>query len=71
LLNDITDLLKTSEGCINMDDIYDLDVFEFLFYQYKFNEIYKDKLLKTEENREEMASIVIEGIKSLHRTLGG
>ncbi len=54
-----------------MDDIYDLDVFEFLFYQYKFNEIYKDKLLKTEENREEMASIVIEGIKSLHRTLGG
>jgi hypothetical protein len=68
-LIDIANLVKISEGCINIDDAENLDIFEFKFYSFYFDTVFSAKQEAKEIQQNKMSELFVEGITSLHTAL--
>jgi predicted house-cleaning noncanonical NTP pyrophosphatase (MazG superfamily) len=71
LLRDILELIKNSDGCINIHQAEELEFFEFLFHSYTFKNMYETKKDQETKEKEEMNELIVEGITNLYRAIRG
>lgn len=68
---DIANLIKNSQGCINIHEAEDLEFFEFLVYSDYFETDFNQKEERQQQDKIETNELIIEGIKSIYTALRG
>jgi hypothetical protein len=71
LLRDILELIKNSEGCINIHQAEELEFFEFIFHSFTFKNTYEEKRNDETREKEQMNELIIEGITNLYKAIRG
>jgi hypothetical protein len=67
----IADLLKKSEGIINIEQVGELEFFEFVFFNHYFDEEYSKKQEILNQDKKDMNDLIVEGITALYKAMRG
>jgi len=70
-LVDIANLIKISEGYINIHEAEGLEFFEFMFYSDYFEQEFSKKQEKLDQDKQDMNNLIVDGISHIYKAMRG